>query len=76
MERIETLRMEGVTRQYGSATALIDFTLDIQGGTFTTLLGFVMVLAPTAWITLRAARRSERNRPSHDVGLRERSLAS
>lgn len=39
MERIETLRMEGVTRQYGSATALIDFTLDIQGGTFTTLLG-------------------------------------
>ncbi len=39
MERIETLRMEGVTRQYGNAAALTDFTLDIKGGTFTTLLG-------------------------------------
>jgi len=39
MERIETLRMEGVTRQYGNAAALSAFTLDIAGGTFTTLLG-------------------------------------
>lgn len=39
MERIETIRMEGVTRQYGNAAALKDFTLDIKGGTFTTLLG-------------------------------------
>lgn len=39
MERIETLRMEGVTRQYGNAAALSDFTLEITGGTFTTLLG-------------------------------------
>lgn len=39
MERIETLQMEGVSRQYGNAAALIDFTLDIKGGTFTTLLG-------------------------------------
>lgn len=39
MERIETLRMEGVTREYGNAAALSDFTLDIKGGTFTTLLG-------------------------------------
>ena len=39
MERIETLRMEGVARQFGNAAALRDFTLDIKGGTFTTLLG-------------------------------------
>jgi putative spermidine/putrescine transport system ATP-binding protein len=39
MERIKTLRMEGVARQFGNAAALNDFTLDIPGGTFTTLLG-------------------------------------
>jgi len=39
MERIETLLMEGVSRRFGSAAALTDFTLEIRGGTFTTLLG-------------------------------------
>lgn len=39
MERIETVRMEGITRKYGNVAALSDFTLDIKGGTFTTLLG-------------------------------------
>lgn len=39
MEQINTLSMEGVTRQFGNAAALIDFTLEIKGGTFTTLLG-------------------------------------
>jgi putative spermidine/putrescine transport system ATP-binding protein len=39
MERIETLRMEGVTRRFGNTAALVDFTLEIKGGTFTTLLG-------------------------------------
>jgi len=53
-----------------------DLILQTRQLTFTTLLGFVMVLAPTAWITLRAARRSERSSPSHDAGLPERSLAS
>lgn len=39
MERIETLLMKGVTRRFGSAAALYDFTLEIKGGAFTTLLG-------------------------------------
>lgn len=39
MERIETVSLEGVSRVFGSAPALIDFTLKIKGGTFTTLLG-------------------------------------
>ena len=39
MEQIETLLMRGVTRRFGNAAALYDFTLEIKGGTFTTLLG-------------------------------------
>lgn len=39
MEKIEKLLMRGVTRQYGATTALHDFTLEIQGGTFITFLG-------------------------------------
>ncbi len=39
MERIKTFLMRGVTRRFGNAAALEDFTLEIKGGTFTTLLG-------------------------------------
>jgi drug/metabolite transporter (DMT)-like permease len=53
-----------------------DLILQTRQLTVTTLLGFVLVLAPTAWITLRAARRSDRNNPTLDAGRRERSLAS
>ncbi len=53
-----------------------DLILQTRQLTFTTLLGFVMVLAPTAWITLQAARRSEPDRLTREDGLRERSLAS
>jgi putative spermidine/putrescine transport system ATP-binding protein len=39
MSRVESLVMRGVTRRFGAATALHDFTLEIAGGTFVTLLG-------------------------------------
>lgn len=39
MERIETVLIKSVTRRFGNAAALYDFTLEIKGGTFTTLLG-------------------------------------
>ncbi len=39
MEKIETLLMKGVTRRFGTATALQDFNLAIHGGQFITLLG-------------------------------------
>ena len=39
MEKIATLHMRGVRRDFGSTTALHDFNLTMPGGTFTTLLG-------------------------------------
>lgn len=39
MERIQTLEMRGVTRRYTSTTALNNFNLMINGGSFVTLLG-------------------------------------
>jgi putative spermidine/putrescine transport system ATP-binding protein len=39
MERIEKIELRGVTRRYGSFTALHAFDLELSGGTFTTLLG-------------------------------------
>lgn len=39
MEPIEKLQLQGVTRRFGTTTALADFTLEIPGGTFVTLLG-------------------------------------
>ena len=39
MELIENLQIRGMSRSFGTATALYDFNLDIKGGTFVTLLG-------------------------------------
>jgi putative spermidine/putrescine transport system ATP-binding protein len=39
MEKIETLLMKSVTRQFGATTALHDFSLEIPGGKFITFLG-------------------------------------
>jgi putative spermidine/putrescine transport system ATP-binding protein len=39
MSRVESLGMRGVSRRFGATTALHDFTLEIAGGTFVTLLG-------------------------------------
>ncbi len=39
MEPIEKLQLQGVTRRFGTTTALRDFNLEIPGGTFVTLLG-------------------------------------
>jgi putative spermidine/putrescine transport system ATP-binding protein len=39
MGRIHSLVMRNVTRRFGAATALEDFTLEIAGGSFVTLLG-------------------------------------
>ena len=39
MEPIEKLQLQGVTRRFGTTTALADFNLEIPGGTFVTLLG-------------------------------------
>lgn len=39
MEKIDTLVMRGITRRFDATTALHDFNLALQGGTFTTLLG-------------------------------------
>ena len=39
MEPIENLQLQGVTRRFGTTTALADFNLEIPGGTFVTLLG-------------------------------------
>src|SRR5215813_7917062 len=38
MEQIRTLELKGLTRVFGATTALYDFTLDITGGMFVTLL--------------------------------------
>jgi drug/metabolite transporter (DMT)-like permease len=53
-----------------------DLILQSRRLTVATLLGFVMVVAPTAWIMLRAARRAGREDPARDAGRLERSLAS
>ena len=39
METIEQLQLQGITRRFGTTTALTKFSLDIPGGTFVTLLG-------------------------------------
>jgi putative spermidine/putrescine transport system ATP-binding protein len=39
MERIKTLEMRGVTRRFGTATALHSFNLTMEGGMFVSLLG-------------------------------------
>jgi putative spermidine/putrescine transport system ATP-binding protein len=39
MEKITTLQMRGVTRRFGTTTALENFNLDMSGGQFVTLLG-------------------------------------
>jgi putative spermidine/putrescine transport system ATP-binding protein len=39
MERIKSLEMRGVTRRFGTATALFDFNLKMEGGMFVSLLG-------------------------------------
>jgi putative spermidine/putrescine transport system ATP-binding protein len=39
MEKIEKLSMRGVTRRFGTATALHDFNLEVTGGQFITFLG-------------------------------------
>ena len=57
-----------------------DLILQTRQPTTATLLGIVMVLTPTAWITLRGTRRTEWNGPrpltNPDAGLRKRPLAS
>jgi drug/metabolite transporter (DMT)-like permease len=53
-----------------------DLILQTRRLTVATLLGFLMVVAPTAWIMLRAARRQDRSEPAEDAGRVERSLAS
>ena len=39
MEKIKKLELQGMSRTFGSAKALIDFNLEITGGTFVSLLG-------------------------------------
>src|SRR5438477_9913138 len=39
MEPVQKLEMRGVTRRFGATTALHNFSIDIPGGTFVTLLG-------------------------------------
>jgi len=53
-----------------------DLILQTRRLTVATLLGFVMVVAPTAWIMLRAARRQDRSGTAQDAARCERSLAS
>ena len=36
---MEQLRLEDVTKRYGSVTAVDDFSLTVDGGEFITLLG-------------------------------------
>jgi len=39
MEKINKLELQGVTRSFGTTQALYDFTLEIKGGKFVSLLG-------------------------------------
>src|SRR5579859_2407903 len=39
MDTVTRLELKGLTRTFGATQALHDFTLDIEGGTFVTLLG-------------------------------------
>jgi putative spermidine/putrescine transport system ATP-binding protein len=39
MEKIKKLELQGMTRAFGTAKALVDFNLEIAGGTFVSLLG-------------------------------------
>ncbi len=39
MEKIKKLELQGITRAFGTARAVVDFNLEITGGTFVSLLG-------------------------------------